>query len=259
MAPILGGYEMSAAAAPAPHAKWRIIAIPGTPSRPHMWTRFMRLAPDDLDISAVNRAGYGGPMYGDERRTPVLSFDDQIAAIAPLIEKDERPAVVVGVSYGGALALKAALDFPDRVKGVVTVAALVTEPRGWVLGVLPAAEWPGIRSILPAYLHNARAEVQGRRAQIADVFGRLNELEAPVTIMHGDFDWLVAEQDAAYLRSCFAPDQDVVYQPVAGGTHYLELLNPRTVYAAVRDVIARAEARTRAAANDTKDTEETTT
>ncbi|MEO1013605.1 MAG: alpha/beta fold hydrolase [Pseudomonadota bacterium] len=240
-APILGGYGMSAQVAPARHAPWRVIGIPGTPSRPHMWSRFVRLAPDDLEVAAVNRAGYGGPMYGDDRRAPVLSFDDQIAAIAPLIEADERPAVVVGVSYGGALALKAALDHPERIKGVVTVAALVTEPLPWIEKILPLAELPPVRAALPGYLRNARAEVEGRRAQVEAVFERLKGFDRPATIMHGNVDWLVGQSDAEVLRGYFAPDADVVYQPIAGGTHYLELLNPRTVYGAIRDVIARAE------------------
>ncbi len=247
-APILGGYEMSAQVAPAPDAPWRVIAIPGTPSRPHMWSRFVRLAPDDLDVAAVNRAGYGGPMYGEGRRPPVLSFDDQIAAIAPLIEADERPAVVVGVSYGGALALKAALDHPDRIRGVVTVAALVTEPLSWIEKILPIAELPPVRAALPGYLHNARAEVDGRRAQVGAVFDRLKDFDRPATIMHGNVDLLVGQSDAEVLRKYFAPDADVVYQPVSGGTHYLELLNPRTVYGAIKGVIARAEATDRAGA-----------
>ena len=241
-------YPMSAQIAPAPTAKWRVIGIPGTPSRPHMWTRFVRRAPADLDVAAVNRAGYGGPMYGAQgspggRRAPVLSFDDQIAAIRPLIEADDRPVVLVGVSYGGALALKAALDLPARIAGVVTVAALVTRPRRWIESVLPLADAPVIRDALPGYLRNARAEVAARDAQIGDVFSRLAGFDRPVTILHGDVDWLVAQRDAEILKGYFAPGADVVYQPVRGGTHYIELLNPDTVYAAIRDVIARAGAK----------------
>lgn len=261
-------YRMSADVAPSAVARWRVIAIPGTPSRPHMWWRFIRRAPADLDVVAVNRAGYGGPMYGAARRPPVISLDDQIAAIWPLIEADTRPAVVVGVSYGGALAFKAALDAPAHVRGVVSVAALVTEPRRWVRAILPAGDWPVIRDALPGYLRNARAEVAGRGDQVDAVFARLKHLPQPVTILHGDRDTLVPQSDAEVLRGYFAPDADVVYQPVRGGSHYLELFNPDTVYEAIRSVIARADAMAMSDANptggagamgDDDSTEETTT
>lgn len=242
-APILGGYEASADIAPSDGA-WRVLAIPGMPSRPHMFSRMLRLAPPDLELVVPNRPGYGGPRWGKSVRAPVLSFEDQVAAFRPLFDKgDGKKTIAVGVSYGGELALKCALDFPDAVKGAVTVAMLVTEPRPWVQKVIPLAETPGLKQALPHYLHNARAEVAGRRDQIGGLFARLKELQAPVTILHGDLDTLVAKADAHTLRDYFAPDADVRFEEVKGGTHYLELQFPKKLYAAIRDVIARAERR----------------
>ncbi|MEM9899591.1 MAG: alpha/beta fold hydrolase, partial [Pseudomonadota bacterium] len=189
-------YEMTAQTARSPKSKWRVIGIPGTPSRPYMWTRFVRKAPEDLDVSAVNRAGYGGAWYGDHRRPPVLSLDDQIAALAPLIEGDDRPAIVVGVSYGGALSLKAAMEFPRHIKGAVSVAALITEPRAYVRALLPAGDWPIIKQALPCHLHNAIAEVGGRRDQVGAIFSQLKKYQQPVTILHGNLDTLVPQSDA---------------------------------------------------------------
>ncbi len=241
-APILGGYEMQADIAPS-DGPWRVVAIPGTPSRPHMFSRFMGVAPNDLDVVAVNRAGYGGPAYGPNRRAPVLSFEDQVAAIAPLFDRDDgKRTIVVGVSYGGALALKCALEHPDRIAGVVTVAMLVTEPRAFVNKITPLAGYPPLRQLLPGYYHNARAEVEGRRPQIEPLLARLAELTCPVTILHGGLDMLVAESDAHALRARFDAGADVEYEHWSWGTHYLELQAPRLLYRTIRGVIARAEA-----------------
>ncbi len=241
VAPILGGYQMSYAHAPSDGA-WRVLAIPGTPSRPHMFSRFIAAAPDDLDVIAVNRAGYGGPVYGPNARAPVLSFDDQVRALAPLFDIDDgKRTIVVGVSYGGALALKTALDYPHRIAGAVTVAMLVREPRRYVLASTRLASLPLVREALPAYLHTARAEVAGRRAQIAPLFARLKDLDIPVTAMHGDLDTLVPISSLDELRGYFAPEADLEIERVRGGTHYLELQFPNRVYKAIRGVIARAE------------------
>lgn len=242
-APILGGYEMTYDHAPSDGA-WRVLAIPGTPSRPHMFRRFLEQAPDDLEIIVPNRAGYGGPMWGEGVRAPVLSFDDQVAAFAPLIDKDDgKKTIVVGVSYGGALALKTALDFPNRVAGAVMVAMLVSEPRPYVSKSVKLAEWPVVRDVLPGYLHNARKEVAGRREQIGPLFDRLKELKVPVTILHGDLDTLVAPEAASELQTYFAEGVDKEFELIKGGTHYLELQMPQRVFKAIRGVIERAEKR----------------
>jgi pimeloyl-ACP methyl ester carboxylesterase len=162
-----------------------------------------------------------------------------VAAAKPFFEG--KKIVTVGVSYGGELALKAALDFPDRVKGVVTVAALITEPRGYVQPFVDLGGAPLIRSMLPRTLHHARAEVAGRRAQIGPLFSRLKDLKSPVTILHGDIDHLVDLSDAKTLKGYFAPDADVEFKRIPGGSHFLELQAPRLVHAAIKGVISRAE------------------
>jgi pimeloyl-ACP methyl ester carboxylesterase len=238
-APILGGYEMTYDHAPSDGA-WRVLAIPGTPSRPHMFSRFLPEAPEDLEVIVPNRPGYGGPYWGKAVRAPVLSFEDQVAAFRPFLEKDDKKTIVLGVSYGGALALKTALDYPTRVHGAVTVAMLVTEPRQYVHGAMKLAGVPVIKHALPHYLHNARAEIAARRAQVGPLFQRLKDYRKPVTILHGDLDTLVPLSDAETLKSYFAPDADVEFELVKGGTHYLELQFPQRLYKAIRGVIARA-------------------
>lgn len=68
--------------------------------------------------------GYGrsAPFHrGDE-----FSLDDDIRVVTALLELTEEPVVLVGHSYGGFLALKAAARAPDKVAAV-----LVHEPVIW--------------------------------------------------------------------------------------------------------------------------------
>lgn len=215
-------------------SEWRVVVFPGTPARKYLFERFLRLAPADLEVVVIARPG-----FGRGHRRAWLDFDDQVAAARPFL--DGKKIVTVGVSYGGELALKAALDFPDHVKGAVTVAALVTEPRSYVQPFVDLGGAPVIRSLLPKTLHHSRAEVAGRRAQIGPLFSRLKDLKAPVTILHGDLDHLVDLSDARTLRGYFAPDADVEFRRVSGGLHFLEMQAPRLVHEAIKGVIARAE------------------
>ncbi len=217
---------------------WRLIMFPGTPARKYLFERMLRTAPADLEVVLLARPG-----YGRGHTQAYLDFDDQVAAAQPFLDGAKK-VVTLGVSYGGELALKALVDYPQRVKGAVTVAALVTEPRSWVQPFVDLGGAPVVRSLLPRTLHYAREEVAGRRAQIGPLFARLNEVTAPVTILHGDADHLVSMNDALTLKGYFAQGADVELRKIRGGTHFLELQAPKDLYAAVRSVIARAERRT---------------
>lgn len=218
------------------NSDWRVVIFPGTPARKYLFERMLRLAPGDIEVVLLARPGYG---RGHMRA--YLDFDDQVAAAKPFLE-DGKKVVTLGVSYGGELALKALVDFPQHVKGAVTVAALITEPRPWVQPFVDLGGAPVVRSLLPRTLHHARAEVAGRRAQIGPLFARLKDVTAPVTILHGDADHLVDMADARTLKGYFREGADVEFRHVRGGTHFLEMQFPRILFDAVKGVIARAEA-----------------
>lgn len=218
-------------------APWRLVMFPGAPARKYLFERMLRTAPADIEVVLLARPG-----YARGHRQAYLSFDDQVAAAAPFLTGDKN-VVTLGVSYGGELALKALLDRPDAVKGAVTVAALVTEPRPWVQPFVDLGGAPVVRSLVPRTLHYARAEVAGRRAQIGPLFARLKGVAAPVAILHGDADHLVSMNDARTLKGYFAADADVELTEIRGGTHFLEMQAPKALYSAVRSVIARATRR----------------
>ena len=213
---------------------WRLVMFPGTPARKYLFERMLRTAPPDIEVVLLARPG-----YARGHRQAYLSFDDQVAAAAPFLDGAKK-VVTLGVSYGGELALKALLDHPYTVKGAVTVAALITEPRPWVQPFVDLGGAPVVRSLVPRTLHYARAEVAGRRLQIGPLFARLKEVTAPVTILHGDADHLVSMNDARTLKSYFSDGADVEIRKIRGGTHFLEMQTPKALYAAARSVIARA-------------------
>lgn len=236
LAPLDPPLETQAHIAPS-DGDWRLIVFPGTPCRKYLFDRFMPRAPRDLEVVLLMRPG-----YGRRHDRPYLSFNDQIAAARPFLE-DGKKVVTLGVSYGGALALKALLDHPHVVKGAVTVAALVTEPRPYVQPFADLGGAFGVRHVLPRHLHHARAELEGRRAQVGPLFARLRDERRPVSILHGDADHLVPLSDAQTLQGYFGPNADVAFDLVKGGTHFLEMQTPQRLYDAVASVIGRAQRR----------------
>lgn len=217
---------------------WRLIVIPGTPCNKLLYTRLLGTAPAGLDIVVISRPG-----FGKGHRNAVTSFDEQVAAIRPFLpggEFGDKKVVTLGVSYGGELALKAALDYPDEVYGAVTVAALIDEPHDYALRLEQLGGENNIAPYVPNRWQKVRAEVAARREQIGPLLERLKDLKAPVEVLHGDFDALVPKSNAETLIKAL-PEGNAGLEIVPGGTHYLELQYPRRLHRAVQRVIERAE------------------
>ena len=214
--------------------EWRVIVVPGTPGNRLLYMRFLRTAPRGVDMVVVQRLGFG---RGHDRA--YTNFDDQLQAVKPFL--GEKKTIVLGVSYGGELALKTALDFPDLVQGVVTVSALIDEPHDYALQLEKLGGDPGLEPFVPNRWRKVREEVAGRRTQIGPILERVKNLSVPVEIIHGDFDAIVPKSNALVLQEAFAGNPFVNLDIVPGGTHYLELQYPRRLHNAVQRVIERAE------------------
>ena len=80
------------------------------------WTALMERLGPDFHVLAVDSYGAGkSPEWPSDR---VITLRDEVALIEPVLAKAGRPLVLVGHSYGAAVALIAALDRPERVRGL---------------------------------------------------------------------------------------------------------------------------------------------
>lgn len=238
-APLSAPLETDAFHLPA-DGDWRVVVFPGTPCNKLLFTRLLRTAPAGLDMVVLSRPGFGRGHKG-----AVTAFEEQIATIKPFLpggEFGDKKIITLGVSYGGELALKAALDFPEAVKGVVTVAALIDEPHDYALRLEKFGGESGIESYVPDRWNRVRTEIAGRREQIGPLLDQLSALQAPVEVLHGDFDALVPKSNAETLMRKL-PEARSAMEIIPGGTHYLELQYPRRLHRAIGRVIERAEGR----------------
>ena len=98
-------------------------------------------------LVALDRLGFGKSGWG----RPERSLSKQAAAVAAVISavSPSGRTVVVGYSYGGPVAARLAMDFPDRVRSLILVAPALDpdlETWRWIRPVLSA--FP-VRALLP--------------------------------------------------------------------------------------------------------------
>ncbi|WP_375462642.1 alpha/beta fold hydrolase [uncultured Methylobacterium sp.] len=114
-----------------------------------------RLAAEGFRVVAFDRPGFGWSdrLSGSEAGKPSV----QGAAIAEALERmGIGPAIVLGHSWAGSLALSLALDHPERVAGLMLVSPVAlpfredrTPPWYWRLALKPPIAWLLSRTIGP--------------------------------------------------------------------------------------------------------------
>lgn len=190
----------SAAAVESQVHRPQILMIHGSPGDWSGYLEYMRRGDllERADVIAVDRPGYGASNAG-------LALPDlkaQAASLAPLLRRLAAvgPVLVVGHSYGGPVAVRLAVDYPDAVAGLVLIAASVDpelEEWRWFNRV---AEWPPVQWMLPAAWNVSNAEIKPLRADLLLMQPAWSGIRQPVAIVHGGEDTLVPIGNADFAR-----------------------------------------------------------
>jgi pimeloyl-ACP methyl ester carboxylesterase len=97
-----------------------LVLIHGFASSTLVWSKvFLRLAEAGYRVIALDMLGYG---YSAKPRNGEYTIASQARLLTRLLDSLGIPrAIIVGSSYGGAVAATCALDYPDRVEKVILV------------------------------------------------------------------------------------------------------------------------------------------
>ena len=228
----------------------------------------------------IDRPGFG---FSARKARECSSPADQAVVLRDVLDKlGIDRAILVGHSWGGTMALTFALDFPQRVAGLVLIAApthpglwrmtklnaLLATPIGWLFAhtlALPFGAifiWPGSRTaflpqiIPPGYVKRTAAMLVLRPATLLcnwadigclDAFltqqaNRYESLGAPTIVLAGDRDPLVPLDQHAAKLAAAAPAVKV--EVVPGFGHMLHHAAADRVAAAVEELSKTAQPRT---------------
>ena len=215
----------------------RVLFIHGTPGGATDWTPFLRKVPAGQHRLAVDRPGFGESGPGK----PVVALSEQARSIAALLETGQEPAIVVGSSYGGPVALQLAANHPEVVSGVLLVGSAANPDHEKTHPLQRLASTKAIDRLLPKALAHSNAELLALRRELEELGNGLGRIRAPVTILQGLHDTLVPAENAAYLarRLVGAMRRRVIFVEQAG--HFLHILSSGLVEKALDHVLADAD------------------
>jgi pimeloyl-ACP methyl ester carboxylesterase len=175
--------------------KPRVIFIHGSPGNSVMYADYLRELGNEAEVIAVDRLGYG-KSQGDG---VVVSFEEQAAAIAPLLEQREgRWPIVVGHSLGGPIASRLAADNPGKVGALVIVAGGLNAELEETTWYNEVAGWWIVSPFLADFLRTSNKEMWACREQVELLDPLLDNITCPVVVIHGTDDSLVPFEQIEY-------------------------------------------------------------
>ena len=191
----------------------RVIFVHGSPGDASNWGAYLVEPIAGADVIAIDRPGFGE----SEPRGVVTSLREQAAAIEPLL--DDTQPILVGHSLGAPVALRAAIDFPGRVGGLVLISASVDpalEDLRWYNHVGSVIEW-----LLPRPLKNSNREMKSLPAELEELAPLITQVRCPVVIVHGELDDLVPVANVDFLVASLVNARSVEVIRLPGEGHFV--------------------------------------
>lgn len=168
---------------------------------PGSWDAYLKYLVDDalrerFRMISVDRLGYGGSEAGQ----PEPSLRTQAAVMQPLLEAVPAgvPVMLIGHSYGGAVAYRMAMDYPQRVQGLLILAGLADparEKRLWIQRPL-RSKW--LRWLLPPMMDVSNREIVPLKGELKKMENAWGTIQAQTTIIQGKKDILVNYRHADF-------------------------------------------------------------
>jgi pimeloyl-ACP methyl ester carboxylesterase len=217
------GWRISALSTPRQSpAPWKIVVVTGAPSWAEYWAPVMAVAPADREMIVVDRPGFAN----SEPLHCVPRIETQAQALAPLLDAAPGQRILlVGQSYGAAIATLMAASHPGRVAGLVLMSGYFGKSgptAHWLIGL--GRRFVGM---IPRDLRHAVLEASGQAPQLNAVFRLLNRFPFLVTLIHGDKDdFAPIEVARAIADITLAPSRLIEIQ---GGDHCLNEQPPNQV------------------------------
>lgn len=211
------GWKISALSTTRDHpCPLKIVVVPGAPSWAEYWAPTLAALPQDREMIVVDRPGFAA----SEPATCVPDIRLQAIALSPLLETAPgQKILLVGQSYGAAIATVMAARNPKALAGVVLLSSFLGEtgPTARLLVNL------GTRALhlIPRDLRNAILEVTGQAPQLAHMRQALRRLKVPVHVIHGDADDFAPIELAEQLVNETPSRRPMNFIRVPGANHFL--------------------------------------
>ena len=222
-------------------AKPPLVFVHGSPGSWEGWAHFL-LEPEltqNYHVISIDRPGFGGSEVGGVE----ISLEAQAEEIFQVLQfnQSQKPALLVGHSFGGPVVAKMAMIHPERVSGVVFVASSVApelEETKWIQ--YPASWWP-IRVLIPTALRVCNEEIMPLKGELQKMLPDWKKITAQSVLSQGDKDDLVPPQNQDFLIEHLPKNSILKVMRIPDLNHFVPWKRPDLIMDAIREFKGKKE------------------
>jgi len=183
---------------PATNATGRtLVFIHGSPGGAGVWAAQFESPLTNANLFAYDRPGFGHSKPVLPRPHLQMQVDSLMTLLAAATT---NRVLLVGHSYGSPIALLAALEHPDQIRGALLIGGDVDPAQEQPFWVQYFFGWRATSWMLPRALRQCNREMLTARDDLAAMQKQLPQLAVPVVMLHGDHDPLVPVENVAWLE-----------------------------------------------------------
>jgi pimeloyl-ACP methyl ester carboxylesterase len=175
-----------------------ILFVHGSPGS---WDNFKSFMKDTFLLSHYHLMSVDRPGFGESQEEGAEDeLQHQAEALLPILQRQPRPVILVGHSYGGPVIVEAAIRFPQYVKALVIVAGSVDpslEPSNWYRYPL---KYTPLRWAIPSFFRSSNDELLPLEKELIKMAPQWAKINCPVVVVQGGKDVLVAPENAKYIK-----------------------------------------------------------
>ena len=141
------------------------------------------------------------------------SLIEQSDYLKPIMDRYCSPCVVVGHSYGGALALQVGVAYPNQVAAVLSIAGTIAAPfqkPKWYNRILDSP----LQYLIAPFFRASNNEMLRLSDDLYALEKQLVSIKTPLFFIQGGADFLVVPESVTYLQSKIPDADSVLYYDV---------------------------------------------
>lgn len=170
---------------------------------PGSWDNYLKYFGDTAllqraQLASVDRPGYGKSGYG----MSVTSIEEQAAMIRPILDanKSNKPAILVGHSFGGPVIARLAIDYPDKIGALIFLAPAIDPEHEKIFSISYPADWKLFRWMVPTVWKVANDEKLSHVEELNKLAPLWSQIKIPCTYMYGLKDGLVPTINVEFAK-----------------------------------------------------------
>lgn len=168
-----------------------MLLLHGAPGSSNNFYKYMQdsILLQKVRMIAIDRPGYGYSDFGKS----VISIEEQAALCVPVLEMNQnaQKPILVGYSFGGPVAVRLAMDYPDLTGKILMLAPAIDPENEKMFLLNKPANWKIFRWLVPKAFRVANDEKLSHVEELKKMLDLWKNVKNRTVFMHGYSDKIV--------------------------------------------------------------------